>query len=161
MLRYKPSHTSVVRGSCIQNKPPISPRKCLRNRPMATCDDHFFNPPAPVARVTLRDATNGKMVSQVLMLLDSGADVSLIPQQSVALRGVAVEPDAGHEVTGFDGRKSIAQVVSLDLIFLRRVFRGRFLVGDQEWGVVGRDVLNHVSVLLDGPRLVWDEQKTP
>ena len=29
---------------------------------MAIYDDHFFNPPAPVARVTLRDATNGKEV---------------------------------------------------------------------------------------------------
>jgi hypothetical protein len=128
---------------------------------MATYDDHFFNPPAPVARVMLRDSTNGKTVSQVPMLLDSGADVSLIPQQSVTLLGVSVEPDTGYEVTGFDGRKSIAQVVNLDLIFLRRAFRGRFLVGNQEWGVVGRDVLNHVSVLLDGPRLVWEEQKIP
>jgi hypothetical protein len=27
---------------------------------------------------------------------------------------------------GFDGRKSVAQVATLELIFLRRVFRGRF-----------------------------------
>jgi hypothetical protein len=128
---------------------------------MATYDDYFFNPPAPLARVTLRDSTNGKTVSQVPMLLDSGADISLIPQQSVTLLGVSVNPDTGYEVTGFDGRKSIAPVVTLDLIFLRRAFRGRFLVGNQEWGVVGRDVLNHVAVLLDGPRLVWDEQKNP
>jgi hypothetical protein len=128
---------------------------------MPTYDDHFFNPPAPVARVTLRDSTNGKTVSQVPMLLDSGADVTLIPQQSVTLLGVSVDPDTGYGIMGFDGRKSVAQVVNLDMIFLRRAFRGRFLVGNQEWGVVGRDVLNHVSVLLDGPRLVWEEQKTP
>ena len=65
------------------------------------------------------------------------------------------------KVMGFDGRKSVARVVNLDLIFLRRVFRGRFLVGNQEWGVMGRDVLNHVPVLLDGPHLVWEEQKLP
>ena len=118
---------------------------------MATYDDHFFTPPALLARVTLRDSTNGKTVSQIPMLLDSGADVTLIPQQSVILLGVSVEPDTGYEVTGFDGRKSVAPVVKLDLIFLRRAFRGRFLVGNQAWGVVGRDVLNHVSVLLDGP----------
>jgi hypothetical protein len=128
---------------------------------MTTYDDHFFNPPAPLARITLRDAANGKTISQVPMLLDSGADVTLIPQQSVSLLGVSVEPDTGYEVTGFDGRKSVAQVVNLDLLFLKRAFRGRFLVGNQEWGVVGRDVLNHVSVLLDGPKLMWDEQKAP
>jgi hypothetical protein len=59
----------------------------------------------------------------------------------------------------FDGRKSIAHLVSLDLILLRRTFRGRFLVSNQEWGIVGRDILNHVVVSLDGPRLIWDEQK--
>jgi hypothetical protein len=59
----------------------------------------------------------------------------------------------------FDGSKTIAPVVDLDLIFLNRVFRGRFLVINQEWGILGRDVLNHVAVVLDGPRLTWNEQK--
>ncbi len=94
------------------------------------------------------------------MLIDSGADVTLIPQQSVILLGAPVDPDVGYEIMGFDGRKSIAQIVSLDLVFLKRIFRGRFLVSNQEWGIVGRDILNHVAVLLDGPRLVWDEQKS-
>jgi len=127
---------------------------------MPAYDNQFFNPPAPLARVTLRNSGGGKTVSDVPMLIDSGADVTLIPQQSVTLLGAAIEPDAGYEVMGFDGRKSIAQVVNLDLIFLTRAFRGRFLVSNQAWGVVGRDVLNHVVVLLDGPRLLWDEQKS-
>jgi hypothetical protein len=127
---------------------------------MPTYDDHFFNPPAPPARVTLRNSGDGKTVSDVPMLIDSGADVTLIPQQSVTLLGVITEPDLDYEVMGFDGRKSTAHVVSLDLIFLKRTFRGRFLVSIQEWGIVGRDVLNHVSVLLDGPRLVWEEQRS-
>jgi hypothetical protein len=127
---------------------------------MPTYDDHFFNPPAPLARVTIRNSQGGKTVSDVPMLIDSGADVTLIPQQLVILLGASIEPDTGYEVMGFDGRKSIAQVVSLDLIFLRRAFRGRFLVNGQEWGIIGRDVLNHVSLLLDGPRLMWEEQKS-
>ena len=127
---------------------------------MPAYDDQFFNPPAPLARVTLRNSRDGNAVSDVPMLIDSGADVTLVPQRSVTLLGATVDPDAGYEVMGFDGRKSIAQVVSLDLIFLRRAFRGRFLVSNQEWGVVGRDILNHLVVSLDGPRLVWDEQKS-
>jgi hypothetical protein len=127
---------------------------------MPTYDDHFFNPPAPLARVTIRNSQGGKTVSDVPMLIDSGAHVTLIPQQLVILLGASIEPDTGYEVMGFDGRKSIAQVVSLDLIFLRRAFRGRFLVNGQEWGIIGRDVLNHVSLLLDGPRLMWEEQKS-
>ena len=60
---------------------------------------------------------------------------------------------------GFDGRTSVARVASLDLIFLRKVFRGRFLIGNQECGVLGRDILNHVALLLDGPHLAWDEAR--
>jgi hypothetical protein len=67
----------------------------------------------------LRNSEDGETVSDVPMLIDSGADVTL-----------------------------------------RRAFRGRFLVSSQEWGIVGRDVLNHVSVLLDGSQLVWGEQKS-
>ncbi|MBI4528684.1 MAG: hypothetical protein HY695_33220 [Deltaproteobacteria bacterium] len=100
-------------------------------------------------------------MSDVPMLIDSGADVTLIPQEAVTLLAATMEPDAEYEIMGFDGRKSVARVVNVDLIFLRRVFRGRLLASNQEWGIVGRDVLNHVSVLLDGPRLVWDEQKSP
>jgi len=126
---------------------------------MPAYDDRFFNPPAPLARVTLRTYGDVKVVTDVPMLIDSGADVTLVPQQSIAQLGVAVDSNTTYEVMGFDGRKSIAQVASLELIFLRRVFRGRFLIGNQECGVVGRDVLNHVILLLDGPRLAWDEQK--
>lgn len=127
---------------------------------MPAYDDQFFTPPAPLARVILRNSADGKAVSDVPMLIDSGADVTLIPQQSVILLGAPVDPDVGYEIMSFDGRKNIAQIVSLDLVFLKRIFRGRFLVSNQEWGIVGRDVLNHVAVLLDGPRLVWDEQKS-
>jgi hypothetical protein len=70
-----------------------------------------------------------------------------------------IDVNAGYELMGFDGSKSVARAVNLDLVFLNRVFKGRFLVVNQEWGILGRDVLNHVAVLLDGPRLAWDEKK--
>jgi hypothetical protein len=126
---------------------------------MPVYDDRFFNPPGPLARVTLRTSSDGNAVRDVPMLIDSGADVTLVPQQSIDLLGATVDSDAAYEIMGFDGRKSFAHVASLDLIFLRRVLRGRFLIGNQECGVLGRNILNHVALLLDGPRLVWDEEK--
>jgi len=42
----------------------------------------LFTPPAPVARVTLRNQDNGSTISDVPMLLDTGADVTLIPESS-------------------------------------------------------------------------------
>ena len=127
---------------------------------MPAYDSNLFNPPAPLANVTLRNPSDGQTVSAVPMLLDSGADVTLIPQASVDQLGLTAAPNEGYELMGFDGSTSVAQVVMLDLIFLRRIFRGRFLLINQTQGILGRDVLNHVSVLLDGPGLNWNEQKT-
>ena len=50
-----------------------------------------------------------------------------------------------------------AHVVMLDLLFLRRAFRGRYLLIAAERGILGRDILDHVTLLLDGPRQQWSE----
>ena len=34
----------------------------------------------------------------------------------------------------------------------------RYLLTEDESGVLGRDILNHVTLLLDGPRHRWSEQ---
>ncbi|HLL76288.1 MAG TPA: aspartyl protease family protein [Pyrinomonadaceae bacterium] len=126
---------------------------------MPAYDSNLFNPPAPLVRVVLRHRSSGVTVSDVPMLLDTGADVILLPHAFVERLGVSVTPGEGYELVGFDGRVSVAQSVEVDLVFLRRAFKGRFLLINQEWGLVGRDVLNHVSLLFDGPRLDWREEK--
>ncbi|HKH47697.1 MAG TPA: retropepsin-like aspartic protease [Thermoanaerobaculia bacterium] len=93
------------------------------------------------------------------MLLDTGADVTLIPRASIDQLGLAPDSEEGYELMGFDGSKSIAQVVRLDLVFLKKTFKGKFLLVDQEWGLLGRDVLNHLGLFFDGPRLHWGEQR--
>lgn len=58
-----------------------------------------------------------------------------------------------YDSAAFNPPAPLARVVRLDLIFLRRAFKGRFLLINQEWGLIGRDILNHVSLLFDGPHL--------
>jgi len=125
---------------------------------MPVYDAALFTPPAPLARVILRNSANGATLPDVPMLLDSGADVTLVPQGSVGSLGVSIDPNEGYELMGFDGSRSVAHAVYLDLVFLKRTFRGRFLLIDQASGILGRDILNHISLLLDGPRLSWGEQ---
>ncbi len=126
---------------------------------MPAYDGNLFNPPAPLARVIIRHPSSGATVSDVPMLLDTGADVTLLPQAFVEQLGIRVNSNEGYELMGFDGSVSVAQVVEVDLLFLRRAFKGRFLLINQEWGLLGRDVLNHMSLLFDGLRLNWSEQK--
>jgi hypothetical protein len=123
-------------------------------------DGARFDPPAPMATVTLRNPDNHAVVSDVPMLLDSGADVTLIPQASADLAGAEVVPGKQYELIGFNGSLSLVAVVRLEVHFCGRTFRGQFLLSDQEWGILGRNVLNAVPILLDGPNLTWDEHRT-
>jgi hypothetical protein len=122
-------------------------------------DSVLFSPPAPLARVALRDPESGATVSDVPMLLDTGADVTLIPQSAIEQLGVTHGSEEAYELMGFDGSRSFAQVVRLDLVLLKKTFKGRFLLVDQAWGLLGRDILNHLPLLFDGPQLQWDEQR--
>ena len=122
---------------------------------MPPYDASHFDPPAPVARVTLRNQQTGATVPDVLLLVDTGADITLLPRAAVERSGVPLPVGQQYELMGFDGSRSFAPVVTLDLVFLLRAFRGRYLVVDEERGILGRDILNHVSLLLEGPQQQW------
>lgn len=124
---------------------------------MPAYDASLFSPPAPLARVVLR-SSDGDTVANVPMLMDSGADVTLVPRASLERIELPAGEDESYEVMAFDGSRSLAQGVQLELIFLKRIFKGRFLISGQDTEILGRDVLNHISLLLDGPRLSWTEQ---
>ena len=111
-----------------------------------------------MAEVSVRNPQTGTTLSDVPMLLDSGADVSLIPRSYIEQLGLDLIADSVYELMGFDGTTSFARVVETELLFLGRTFRGRFLVLEQEWGILGRDIMNHVRLWLNGPELTWDER---
>ena len=50
---------------------------------MPNYDTSRYDPPAPVAQVTLRDLGGGSLLPNVLLLLDTGADISLLPRNAV------------------------------------------------------------------------------
>jgi hypothetical protein len=116
-----------------------------------------FDPPAPFSYITLRNGDTGTEWSDVPMQLDSGADITLVPREAVKRLNLIVVPNAYYELAGFDGHTSLASLVRLELVFCRRTFRGQFLLIDQEWGIIGRNVLNNIPLLLDGPNLEWRE----
>ncbi len=117
-----------------------------------------FSPPAPLARVVLRNPSSGAARTDVPMLLDTGADVTLIQRAFVEQLGVSPDPNESYELVGFNGTVSNAHVVLLHLKFLGRTFRGRFPLTDDSFGILGRNVLNCLSLVFDGPRLEWREE---
>src|SRR6266404_2671079 len=123
---------------------------------MPTYDAVGFSPPAPVGTIDLRDAASGRVWAKVPMLLDTGADVTLVPSACVNQLQIQTDPSQVYELIGFDGTRSTAMAVHLDLIFLGLTFRGWFLMIGQSQGVLGRDILNHLNVTFSGPTLQRD-----
>ena len=104
----------------------------------------------------MRTLNNGNIVTDVPMLIDSGADLTLIPARFIEDLRLEVDQSENYELEGFDGNRSMAESVQLELVFLRRSFRGRFLLVNSESGILGRNVLNHLAIFLDGPGLSWE-----
>src|SRR3954452_16519308 len=123
---------------------------------MPAYDDRLFAPPAPVARVVVRHPDRGESVGDVPMLIDSGADATLLPRSAATSLGLDGTGER-YQLVGFDGTVSESEAVLAGLVFLRRNFRGRYLLTGAEVGVIGRDILNHLRLLLDGPALHWEE----
>lgn len=127
---------------------------------MPAYDSNLFDPPAPLASVSLRVPHNGNIASGVPMLIDSGSDLTLIPEGHINELNLDLDQNESYELTGFDGYKSVAKSVQLDLVFLGRTFRGRFAVVNSESGILGRNVLNHFALFLDGPGLSWESKES-
>jgi len=94
------------------------------------------------------------------MLIDSGADASMVPESVVS----QLELDAGgcqeFEIEGIHASPTRVRAVFAELAFFRYTFRGDFLVTTRPWGILGRNILNRVRVLLDGPAHKWDEWRS-
>lgn len=119
----------------------------------------WFDIPAPVARATIINLVTGESCADVPMLLDTGADSSMIPVDAVREVNAQTLPDRAYEIAGYDGKTSLAPIVQLQMIWMGYKFNGEFMLIEQEYGIIGRNILNLLPVLFDGPRLSWEIQK--
>src|SRR5690606_13170375 len=115
------------------------------------------NPPIPVAEVSLKK-TNSRARSDTLeMVLDTGADISLLPRS--ILEDMGIEPSGKKFLLiGFDGSTIESEIYELQVIFrLGKRFEGAYSAIDEPVGIIGRDILNQLVLIFDGPELQWSE----
>jgi len=55
---------------------------------MPPYDDRLFAPPAAVLNARLRNTQNGAIIADILLLIDTGADVTLLPIDAVNAAGI-------------------------------------------------------------------------
>ena len=124
----------------------------------ATCE-----PPAPTAQVTFARVAAGPDATriQAQMLIDTGADISLIPRAVVDAIN-ATPTGRTMEVRSFDGHTSARPVVAALMHLGKYKMTVEFLVHDEgeTTGIIGRNILNLLYVVLDGPTGVWSLGRT-
>ena len=111
--------------------------------------DDSYDPPAPV--VPLRIAHPGDETGVLTAgLVDTGADCTLI---SAALAAALRLPAVGNlEITGVGGGGGIAPVYAARVEIAGTALVARLVAYGSDL-IIGRDVLNRLVTLLDGPRL--------
>ncbi len=117
-----------------------------------------YDPPAPLANIKLRNPKSLEIIADVPMLLDTGSDITLLPKSFCEKIKAEISDTKFLELEGFNESTSIAFYVYIEFIFLNKLFRGNFLVYEQDEGIIGRYILNEFSILFDGVNLEWKEQ---
>lgn len=124
---------------------------------MPAYDSTSYAPPAPIASVRIENPANGRTIDAVPLLIDTGADVSLLPRGLV----LPLLDDASglptYDLMGFDGNHSKAEAVLVRIGLLGKYFSGQFLLINESHGILGRNILNRLKLELDGPNLTWRE----
>lgn len=114
-----------------------------------------YSPPAPVVTVTLFDAVTGSERAKLEAKLDTGADVTVLPESVIAQ--LALVPRAKAVLRGFDGRASTRLVYYVGMRVMGVTLPAvRCVTATRTGALLGRNVLNRFVITLDGPGLVLE-----
>ena len=113
--------------------------------------DAAYEPTFPAAPVVLRNSEEGLRTEKVQALLDTGSDGCLVP--IAYLEQVLAPPMTDTHIRSHWGEWRSAQMFAVDIELGSLRLPDVFVVGDEQGTeiVLGRNVLNKLRVLLDGP----------
>ena len=118
-------------------------------------DQQNFNPPAPVMEVSLSIPSAQAVILKSPALLDSGADITVIPEQIVQQLQLKYVDEI--IVSGYDRIPKQTFIYSVKLIFNGLGdFIVRAIASNNDHVLVGRDILNKWSLLLKGRNKIFE-----
>jgi hypothetical protein len=108
-----------------------------------------FSPPAPVLEITVHHPKTAGLKTEVRAQLDPGSDISVLPES--AAHAIRLQHDGELEVEGYDGL-----VAHVPLCVVKLEVAGEMsppmsvVVMPRSLAILGRDVLNHFTLTLNG-----------
>ena len=113
--------------------------------------DDTYLPPAPVCQVSFSVARTGQSIGPLGAILDTGADGTLVPQHYLDAIGARRVMETGLRSQW--GERWIVYLYLVTLHIGEIELLGTYVVGDERSDeiVLGRNVLNHLKIWLDGP----------
>ncbi len=113
-------------------------------------------PPAPFVHVSIRRPLEGSDEVTVPAQIDTGADLSVIPGRLV--EELHLVPLDSVSALGFGGHllSLSTYLVELQIRETAPVTVKVIASPDEPYVLLGRDILNQFSILLDGPKLVLE-----
>jgi hypothetical protein len=114
--------------------------------------DTSYDPPAPACQIYLTATRRPRSVGPLPAIIDSGADGTLVPLHYLEQIGATRTFEMGLRSQW--GERRIVYLFLVNLRVDRFDLPGVFVVGDDQSDeiVIGRNILNQVRIILDGPK---------
>ena len=116
-----------------------------------------LTPPGPIIHVAVRCPVRDVKVERELALIDSGADCTVLPDHLVNL--LELKPVGECEVSGVGETARATPVYLVEFLIPGRMdslTTQAVMIPGEPRIILGRDILNHLKILLDGPGLVLE-----
>lgn len=113
--------------------------------------DHSYTPPVPVLQVRFSTPEWELQTDLLLAIVDTGADGTLVPVEQLKQIKASVEGQSGLRSQW--GERRVVSLYLVDIEIEDLTLPGVWVVGDEIGAeiVLGRNVLNRLQLLLDGP----------
>jgi predicted aspartyl protease len=117
-----------------------------------------FEPPAPVIKITLISPANENSIFSHQALIDTGADITTIPQ--AVIDGLDLMPARDIIAIGYDNTVSIRLTYYVNVrIEDFEFFPLEILSSPGKDFLIGRDILNQWTIVLDGKGQIFKIKK--
>ncbi len=119
--------------------------------------DLDFSPPAPVLEIVVHHPKTPSFETRVRAQLDSGADISVLPEATA--HAIGLQHDGELEVEGYDGLVARVPLCVVTLEVAGKVLPPKSVViMPRSLALLGRDVLNDFTLILNGKDLTFELQ---